>query len=222
MQAPCRVARPPHALSSLTFGKTYVTAQNLRFAEKMREQLRFLQRSCAAFDSGAEDEALRIATALRVIFHNTPKSTSLIAHLGLSDVKMLSSSRGHGDYHDYLSFRIDFSSPEPVKTSPILGAQFRELPLSTWWATESVFVHDGEKFSRKMIVLSAANKDGGAHVDSKLSAEYEALAKDGAVGSFVYQTQGQKVEAPIQDAHLVSLRQLGYELLHSSELVKLA
>ena len=81
---------------------------------------------------------------------------------------------------------------------------------------------DGLQLQGRSPVLAAANKDGGAHVDSKLSAEYEALAKDGAVGSFVYQTQGQRVGAPIQDAHLVSLRQLGYELLHSPELLKLA
>ncbi|WP_455243739.1 hypothetical protein [Petrachloros mirabilis] len=83
-------------------------------------------------------------------------------------------------------------------------------------------VLDHQRITRKDIVLAAANKDGGAHVDAKLTKEYQALARDGAVGSFVYQTQGQRTEAPIQGAHLVSLRQLGYELLHSPELTSLA
>ena len=113
-------------------GKIAVPKPDQRFVEKLTEQLRFIQRSCAAFDNGAEDEALRIATALRVIFHNTQKSTSLVTHLGFRDAKMLSSARGHGNWQDYLSVRIDVSSQEPVKMCAILGANFRELSVSTY------------------------------------------------------------------------------------------
>jgi hypothetical protein len=149
--------------------------QPARFIEKLREQLRFVQRSCAAFDAGLEDEALRIATAMRVVFHQTGSSTSLITHLGLQDSKMLSSARGHGDINDYLSHRIALCSPEPIKMVPILGEQFRELSLSDWWSRETVFVHQNERFTRKSIILSAANKDGGAHVDVHLERYYEVL-----------------------------------------------
>lgn len=79
----------------------------------------------------------------------------------------------------------------------------------------------GVRITRKEIVLAAANKDGGAHVDQSLTSEYQALSSDGAVGAFVYETQGERIETPIQDAHLVSLRQMGYELLHSPMLLKL-
>jgi hypothetical protein len=93
-------------------------------------------------------------------------------------------------------------------------------PLSKWW-DQVVMVLNSQRITRRDIVLVAANKDGGAHVDANLTPEYGALAKDGAVGSFVYATQGQRMETPIQHAHLVWLRQLGYELLHSSDLLKL-
>ena len=82
-------------------------------------------------------------------------------------------------------------------------------------------VLDRQRITRKDIVLAAANKDGGAHVDANLTDEYKALTKDGAVGCFVYETLGNRLEAPIRDAHLVSLRQIGCELLHSPELTKL-
>jgi hypothetical protein len=61
--------------------------------------------------------------------------------------------------------------------------------------------------------------DGGTHVDNKLTPEYFALAKDGAAGTFVYSFDNQKVEELITNAHLVSLRQIGYELLNSPELL---
>lgn len=39
-----------------------------------------------------------------------------------------------------------------------------------------MFKHNGKNYSRKLIALSAANKDGGAHVDSSLDKYYEVLA----------------------------------------------
>src|SRR4051812_4566282 len=114
-----------------------------RLAEKFKEQLCFLERSCAAFDAGGEDEALRLATILRIIFHNTKMSTSLVAHLGLTGANMLSSARGHNNYQDYLSFRVDLSSPEPIKMLPLLGSGFHEIPMTDWWSKETVFETSG-------------------------------------------------------------------------------
>jgi len=194
-----------------------------RFVDKLREQLRFIERSCAAFDGGNEEEALRIATALRVIFHNTQKSTSLIAHLGLNGARMLSSSRGLGNHYDYVSIRFDLSSPEPVKATPILGAGFRELPVSAWWSTEPVFVHDGDRFSRKMIVLAAVNKDGGAHVDDTLDRFYAALSagKDGfgVTGNLTFAGAPpfkQGVTHYAKNSHLALIRQFGHETMISA------
>src|SRR5690242_12209723 len=129
-----------------------------RLTEKFREQLRFIKRSCTTFDEGAEDEAIRIAQALRVIFHNTTHSTSLITHLKFGAKKMLSSSRGHGNWEDYLSIQIDLSSPQPVKALPLLGQQFKELNIEQWWRQEPVFVHLGQNHPRRKIILSIANK----------------------------------------------------------------
>jgi len=52
-----------------------------RFVRKLSEQLQFLENSSILFDSGIEDEGYRIATALRVIFHDTSHSKSLSRHL---------------------------------------------------------------------------------------------------------------------------------------------
>jgi hypothetical protein len=48
---------------------------------KLREQLRFIENSCKLVDQGDSAEALRIATCLRVLFHNTATSTALIGQL---------------------------------------------------------------------------------------------------------------------------------------------
>jgi hypothetical protein len=70
--------------------------------------LGFLDRSARSFDDGHEDEALRLATTMRVLFHNTPLSTSLLKHLSMENTTMLSTPRTHfADWRDFLNMRID-------------------------------------------------------------------------------------------------------------------
>ena len=89
---------------------------------------------------------------------------------------MLSTSRGHGDYRDYLAYRLDLTSPTPIAAVPMLGTKFQTISFNDWWCHEPVFVHEGHKFSRQTIVLSAAHKDGGAHVDRHLEKYYKILS----------------------------------------------
>lgn len=193
-----------------------------RLVEKLQEQLRFIQRSCVAFDQGAEEEAIRIATSLRVIFHNTNSSTSIISHLGFSGKKMLSSSRGHGDWQDFLAHQINLSSPEPIRMLPLLGDKFIELSIEDWWRNEPVFVHNTQKYSRRKIILSAANKDGGAHVDEELEKYYEVLCAGeyalGITGNLEYDGEPpfpQGVTIYPKNAHLALIRQFAHETLVS-------
>jgi hypothetical protein len=196
--------------------------KHIRLNEKLREQLQFIQRSCETFDKGAEDEALRLATSLRVMFHDTAMSVSLVTHLRLSHTRMLSSSRGHGDWQDYLGHQLNLSSPQPVKMFPLLGDRFKELSVQDLWNNEPVFSHKGQKYSRKKIVLSAANKDGGAHVDEKLERYYEVLcAGEYAIsitGNLEYNGKPpfpQGVTQYSKNAHLALIRQFAHETLVS-------
>lgn len=198
------------------------TSQRSRLTEKLKEQIRFIERSCKAFDQGAEDEAIRLATSLRIMFHDTGMSVSLVKHLGLGDQKMLSSSRGFGDYKDYLSHQLDLSSSQPVKMLPLLGNQFIELSIEDWWSHESVFTHNTQKYSRRTIILSAANKDGGAHVDDKLDKYYEFLCAGeyaiGITGNLEYNGEPpfpQGVTQYPKNAHLALIRQFAHETLVS-------
>jgi hypothetical protein len=191
-----------------------------RFLKKLQEQLGFIQRSCSAFDQGAEDESLRLATALRVIFHNTSNSVSLISHLGYSNRTMLSSSRGHRNWKDYLAAELDFTSSHPVKMIPMLGDEFITLPLTRWWENEPVFVHNGQDYVRRKIILSAANKDGGAHVDAQLEAYYESLCEGkyavGITSDITYPGAppfSQGVTIFPKNAHLALIRQFAHEAL---------
>ena len=95
------------------------------------------------------------------------------------------------------------------------------IPVSKWW-DQVVFVGGSARLSRRKIVLSAANQDGGAHVDELLDPDYKALISDGFAGS-VLRSDGQKaIESPLFGAHYVALRQMAHEILNSPELLAIS
>ena len=59
------------------------------FQIQLGRQLGFIERSCRDFDAGHKDEAIRIATSLRVLFHDTNNATSLLTHLKAKQIKLL-------------------------------------------------------------------------------------------------------------------------------------
>lgn len=185
-----------------------------RYEERLGSHIGFLQQSASLYDSGQEDESLRLAHSMRVVFHNTNASTSLLSHLQLTGTQMLSSSRGHGNWQDYLAHEIDMTSSQPIVMKPLLGQSFAEVPLSDWWEGESIFRHNGTNYTRKRIILSVDNKDGGAHVDEELEAYYKVLCAGeyaiGITGNLTYSGPTpfpQSVTIYPNNAHLALVRQ---------------
>src|SRR5215203_633591 len=201
-----------------------------RFQKELKKQLGFLERSCQWFDEGHVDEAIRIASILRTLIHNTASSASLLKHLNATGIRLWSTTHGAPEgaitYFGMVQYRLcnGISSYGPsFDDTPITEL----VPVSEWWE-QVVYVFPagkaaqskeeeerGFRLSRKNIVLTATNKDGGAHVDKKLTRAYETLAADGAVGSFGWKIEGVSQVFSITYAHLVSLRQMGFEVLRS-------
>jgi hypothetical protein len=192
--------------------------QNQRFLEKFRHQLGYIERSCDAFDFGGEDEAFRLAVSLRVIFHQTGSSTSLLRHLGWENKQMLSPPRTNGDWRDYVRLLVNLKSSEPVKVLPLMGRGFNPTPIRQWWDGEAIFTHKQVGYSRRRIILSAANKDGGAHVDEDLEEYYKVLCSGemifGITGNLQFDGLApfpQGVPIYVKNAHLAFIRQFAHE-----------
>ena len=163
------------------------------FKAQLRRQLQFLHASSAAFDAGFHDEAIRIATVIRVLIHQTKSSTSLLKHLNATTINLLSTCEGATDRTlMYIGMgTVQVSGDGTHKYFPSLGdvPVTTLVPVSKWW-DQVVFVEGPSRLSRKKIVLSAANQDGGAHVDDKLNAEYQALTSDGFAGHVLHTVGG--------------------------------
>ncbi len=209
-----------------------------QYKEALATQLRFIQRSCEIFDQGYWDEAIRIATQLRIILNpGSGNKKSLLQHLGVNrQIKLLStcegaspnavSYQGMGAFEyksDGVATTMKFYAP--LDNIPVSWAS--EMKVHEWW-DQIVYVlapqavdQSSLVLRRKDIILTAANKDGGAHFDAMLTPEYEQLATPGAVGEWVSVVDGVEQRTPIIGAHFVCLRQMGYEILHSPELLAL-
>ena len=190
----------------------------------LRRQLDFLARSCGSFDQGLTNEAVGIATAIRVILHDAHPAASLLTQLDAWHIHLLSTC------HEASPFAVVFSSlgiqengPHPGPLRPNLGDdETFLLPAAEWW-NQVVFILDtGTRVRRRDLALVAASKDGGARVYPDVPPEYERLAEDGALVSCGGELDGAKAVLPAKTAHFVALRTMGWELLNSPDLIHLA
>jgi hypothetical protein len=89
------------------------------------------------------------------------------------------------------------------------------LPFDEWWNEPILADARGRIFTRRRIVLVAANTDGGAHVDPNLDREYADLTRNNAFG-LEYGLLG-RAPAPPNAPHWAILRQIAHELLGTLE-----
>lgn len=159
------------------------TAGELR--EHLEDQLGFLERSADAFDQGSEGEAKRIAASLRVLLHDTASSHSLLGQLGEKERAYVDTALPEEPGNLLPHGGLVWQNMVPGKIEWV--AQLDDVPLRSerpfndWWETPG-FSAAAHKLSRKDLVLSLANKDGGAHVDPKLTTAYAELSRKNLMG----------------------------------------
>ena len=194
-----------------------------RFKEQLSRQLRFLERSANAFDAGHRDEAIRVATIVRVMIHETQKSTCLLTLLrARNSIKLVSTVKPPPQEKGILAIFDGVTTMTMQGLMPSLDSIpgcAKALPVEDWW-NQLVMVFGSDRFTRRSIVLAAANKDGGAHVDPQLSQDYQALI-DG-LWTFTRQDAAGTQTLSMGYHQFIALRQFAHELLNSPELVALS
>jgi hypothetical protein len=195
-------------------------------SKHLQEQLGFLQASSEAYDRGRVEEAKRMAASIRVLVHDPSSSKSnsksLLGQLNQKNIQFYDSSfpydpRSTYPYMGLIAHSATLSNVSSwVKYAPILdmfavGSMVRTTDFDTWW-NAIIFVDDnGNKLTRKSVVLSVAEQDGGVHVDSSLNRVYADLSRNNSLGFIVPEGK----EDWLQGAELASIRQITHEVLKS-------
>lgn len=163
-------------------GKYKRSKQELQ--EHWDDQIRFVQKSIEEFDRGDEKEAQRLATHLRILFHETNSSKALFNQLK-PQIIFLSSGDLYTPSNLLTSWvLLDMTlSPNEMKYTANMNNPSRHfyLTFNDWW-NEIIFDDKKHKFTRRDIVTYVANQDGGAHVDPKLDEAYATLTKMNSLG----------------------------------------
>jgi hypothetical protein len=202
-------------------GSNYnVTKEELR--ERLRETVGHMLRSAAAYDSGDESEARRLAHSIRLLVKHSDRgqSKALLHQLGLLQSMSVLDTCGPIPKGNLMTdspmVLMEFSAngarfkPRLAEMGPWAKPKMRLFP--EWW--NMPIIRNGTAkvdFCRRELVLSLAEQDGGSHADPVLNAKYAALARHNEFGP-VYGRTGH-VEAPIRPIELAHIRQIAYEVI---------
>lgn len=190
--------------------------------QHLQENIGFLVASCTAFDAGIHSEAKRLGTTIRVLLHDTKNSHSLLGLLGHKEKILYLNTANARDpsnmlaHHGLVGFQFDQNGPSywaPLGDGPPTRYSRGTSDFESWWNEHVIVDHAGGVFTRKDLVLSLANKDGGAHVDPSIAPDYAALTRENSLGWVV--SSNDSTETPLKSVELHSVRQIAYELLQS-------
>jgi len=194
--------------------KTPQTNEELK--KHLQDQLGFLKASCELYDQGNHAEGKRIALALRLLLHDTTNSISLAQQLGIKNQNFLSTCcQLFDDQNVAISQKgliSAFMGADPSEFYIPLdqATDKNELEFNDWWNEIVLIDQERNKFSRKDLVLTIANQDGGAHIDPNLESKYAQLSRKNSLGMM---TQKDGHWEAIKTPELATVRQIGHEVL---------
>ena len=165
---------------------------------EIQTQIKFLANECRQYDSGDLDYHKKIAVTLRILLHETKYSKSLLQQIETLFVynrpDFIDISTTHGDLPGEGNTNFARSSlcqydlnhyvesPEILTPKPILilhGQRYPVRSFKTWWDGLHVVLIDKENFlTRKKIVSTFADTDGGAHVDPELNEDFALMKRN--------------------------------------------
>lgn len=202
--------------------------------KRLEEQIELLQLNAEIFDNGHAVSTLTMATAIRVLFHDTNNSTSLI--------KLICDANGK----DKNAFEmVTTKEPDDGKAKLIIfgdglcgmsmGPQglsyFPKLSKSThtnvqfnvWWEENvvknvSAGFENPDWMTRAELIKLHANKEGGAHIDENKNKKIDEIGTKEAAGWVCFTTDSDGVQKEGNygvDQKKASIRQVCYEVLVS-------
>jgi hypothetical protein len=183
----------------------------------LEEQLDFLKLSCTSFDRGFEGEIKRLAVSVRVLVHDTLKSTSLLTLAKKKSICFADTADPYDDENvlSHSSLIQIHLNPDGARPKAHLDdtLQHQFIPFDAWW--NGIVLVDSHKneFSRKDITLYLANKEGGAHVDHEIDEKYHNLRKKNSLGWVTVLGDGRQIAG--EDHVPATMRQIAHELIKS-------
>ncbi len=187
--------------------------------QHLSDTVQALELSARAFDEGREGESKRLAAAIRVLVHGTSISKSLLGQLEQKTISFYDTC-APSQAHTYITWFgltvINLTTQGARHIAPLDNLPPDHPPhwvsFDEWW-NRVVFVDQKEiETSRKDVILSVADKDGGAHVDPVLDEKYANLSRRNSLGWRFYNAKG---DGSLEGPEKAAVRQITHEVLKS-------
>lgn len=188
----------------------------------LKDQIGFLLSSANSYDKGFIGEAKRLAIVTRVLLHDTGSSTSLLAQLGKKNIGFYDTCIDYdplnlAPHMGLIMMRLSTGSgAEYVAPLDNLSPKRKKgkVSIHDWWIKIVFKDSSGNLFSRGGIIKILANKEGGAHVDPELDADYVNLSKFNSLGWKSVVRKGDVIrEVDMGNPVFPSMRQIAYEVI---------
>lgn len=182
--------------------------------DHLYDNLNFLRLSASAFDAGHTSEAKRLAVTTRLLLHDTNRSKSLLGLLGWKQgVGYLDTAHDYNPNNliSHLGLVV-FGGGSYI--APLDDRPNKFILFPKWWNKIIIVDKNKNQFNRRELILALANKDGGAHVDPKLSKAYSDLTRKNSVGWLL--SDG-TIDKPMVNIERFSMRQIAHEVIRSIE-----
>ncbi len=191
-----------------------LTADELR--RHLDEQFGFLVTSSKLYDRGDVAEAKRLAVSIRVLLHDTRKSSSLLNQLGMKSAMFVDTASEHPQPEiktSYAGLVGMFLGPGSSKYRPHLDSAVRgALPFEQWWNAPIIIDSLQREITRCRLILAVADRDGGAHVDPEIDDIYADLSRSNSMGR-MHSSNG--AWQPLIGVEYASVRQVAHEVLRT-------
>lgn len=205
--------------------------------KRYKDQLEHLKKECEDFDNGDIYQINIISVSLRKLLKDTKMSKSLLMQLDIKDkVKFINTLIKpktisfwelenvsnlniivSGIYAGLLRKKI-FTNDNIVhfQFAPLLDANNRDATFLDFdsWYNGVIYKDENYEISRKKLIDTIAEQDGGAHYDESIEESYVKFAEK---TSLKINVNGDIVAFDNNPAQ-ISLRQIAYEVITSLEL----
>jgi hypothetical protein len=185
-------------------------------------QFRAIQVSARAFDEGLLSEAARLANAIFILVGRGMKNhTSILDAAGQQDHRLYRSTIPSGEL---LGAKLIYAQLKKLGVDEWeIGLKHRgrdalemgrDVPFDEWWE-ELVINNDQVELSRKAVIRTLRDKNGGAHFDTHVVDELVAAAIKGDVGAFNFDDSATGRIEPVPGALEYTVRQIATELWYT-------
>jgi len=170
------------------------TISDFDYLQHLRQQYDFLKSDLAQYEDGKPHFGKKIASTLRTIFHNTRDSTAILP--GLSNrhgINLHFRDRANPFVDDeetscYVGFMFGYRI---IEKDHFQAPFFVKCDFNTYW-NSPVFKEGRVIYTRRQVILFAANRYGGSHVDPEIPAKFLHLV-DGSGPKLISEQCGEEI-----------------------------